>query len=456
MSNREKSYNEDLEWIHGLGRFGIKPGLERITALLEHLGNPHHSLHFVHIAGTNGKGSTAVMLASMLRTAGYEVGLYTSPYLLSFTNRMSVNGADINQDELIELVGLTRPLVEKISSDPMLGALTEFEVVTALALTYFARREVDLVVLEVGLGGRLDATNVVTPLLSIVTNVSLEHTEVLGDTVEKITAEKAGIIKQDRPLLTAAEDPLVVAVLKQRCQMLNASFNRVYFSKDGEADLPVDKPYAVLKNISEDGQYFSYRGYGLQLENVFIPLRGAYQVINAATALAAVELLEKEGFPVASESLRKGLSSTVWPGRLELLDRAPLLIMDGAHNPKAIEKLSEALPSYFSYKKLILVIGMLADKDTAAMLKHILPLADTVIFTRPVLPRAADPAELAAFAADHFNLQKEHYTIEEHGAALEKALQLAGPEDAVLVTGSLYTVSDIRSYYERRLRKEEV
>ncbi len=445
----EQRYREALEWIHGLGRFGIKPGLERITALLELLGNPHNSVPFVHIAGTNGKGSTAVMLATMMRAAGYQVGLYTSPYLLSFTNRMAVNGADIDHEELISLVEQTRPLAERISSDPKLGALTEFEVVTALALTYFARRKVDLVVLEVGLGGRLDATNVITPLLSIITNVSLEHTEVLGDTVEKITVEKAGIIKQGRPLLTAAEDPLVIGGLEQRCRQLEVPFNRVYSLDDCAVGLPEERPCAALQRITEDGQYFSYYGFKLQLENLFIPLRGAYQVTNALTALAAVELLEKEGFSVDESALRSGLAETVWPGRLELLGKEPLLIMDGAHNPKAIERLSEALPSYFNYDRLILVIGMLADKDTAAMLEHILPLADTVIFTRPILPRAADPADIAAFAVAHFNLQKEYYVLPEHGEALDRALELAGPEDAVLVTGSLYTVSDVRAYLKR-------
>ncbi len=452
MESKENRYLKALEWIHGLGRFGIKPGLERITALLELLGNPHREVRFVHVAGTNGKGSTAVMLASILRAAGYKVGLYTSPYLLSFTNRMAVNGNDINQEELIKLVDQIRPLADRISSDPGLGDLTEFEVVTALALTYFASQEADLVVLEVGLGGRLDATNVVTPLLSIVTNVSLDHADVLGDTVEKITVEKAGIIKQSRPVITASDDPVVLKGLEQRSRELNAPFYRVYFINDGKETSSLEKPYSFLQKITEKGQYFSYHGFNLQLDDIFIPLRGSYQVTNALTALAAVELLEKEGFFVDEESLRKGLKSVVWPGRLELLKRNPLLIMDGAHNPKAMEKLSEALPRYFNYQRLFLIIGMLADKDTAAMLKHILPLADTVIFTKPVLPRAKDPAEIAAYAGEHFKLKNKFYVAPEHGAALEKALSLAGPKDAVLVTGSLYTVSDIRAYYKKRLQ----
>ncbi|MGM0689000.1 MAG: bifunctional folylpolyglutamate synthase/dihydrofolate synthase [Bacillota bacterium] len=444
-----KRYREALNWIHELGRFGIKPGLERITILLDMLGNPHHQLRFVHIGGTNGKGSTAAMLASILRSAGYSIGLYTSPYLLSFTNRMAVDGADIGHDQLVKLVDQIRPLVDKISSDEELGPLTEFEVVTALALTYFAHRKVDLVVLEVGLGGRLDATNVVTPLLSIITNISLEHTEVLGSTVEAIAAEKAGIIKQGRPLLTAAENRRALTTIEEHCNELDSPYYRIYPARAAAGEIITEKPVAILQKITTGGQYFSYRGFLLQLDDIFIPLRGTYQLDNAATALAAVELLDEYGFNTNESAIRSGLANTNWPGRLEVLREKPLLIMDGAHNPAAIEKLAEDLPRYFNYEKLILVIGMLADKDTAAMLEHILPRADVIIFTRPILPRAADPAEIAAFAVNYYALRDNYMIIQNHGEALEKALEIAAPGDAVLVTGSLYTVSDIRAYWQQ-------
>ncbi len=445
--DKEQLYMKALEWIHGLGRFGVRPGLERISALLEMLGNPHHRIRFVHIGGTNGKGSTAAMLASALRAAGYRIGLYTSPYLLSFTNRMAVNGNDIDHGELIELVNQAHPLVENISSDPRLGPLTEFEVVTALALTYFSRQDVDLVVLEVGLGGRLDATNVVDPLLSIITNISLEHTDVLGNTIEAIAAEKAGIIKEGRPLLTAADDQKVLNLFQGRCENLNASFNRVILLPGHMALGTVQTPYAVQGRITEDGQFFDYSGIELQLKDLFIPLRGAYQVINAGTAIAALEILKKENIIVDENSIREGLAVTNWPGRLELLSKNPLLIMDGAHNPAAMKKLAESLPAYFRYNKLILVVGMLEDKDTGAMLRDILPLADTVVFTKPTLPRAAEPSELADFAVKNLNLGNSYQVLDEHGRAIDIALELAGPEDAVLVTGSLYTVSDVRAYW---------
>jgi len=445
----EERYRSVLEWIHGLGRFGSKPGLERIEALLGLMGNPHHRVRFVHVGGTNGKGSTAVMLASILRSAGYRVGLYTSPYLLSFTNRMAVNGSDIEQQDLVELVDRVRPLVEEISRDQSLGEMTEFEVVTALALDYFASAEVDLVVLEVGLGGRLDATNVVTPLISIITNISLEHTAVLGSTIEAIAAEKAGIIKAEKPLLTAAEDQRALKVFRTRCRELKAPMYRVYPPPRRTNNKGHKRPVAVLKKIITEGQIFSYHGFSIELDDLFIPLRGRYQLNNASTALATLELLEKENYPAGETAVRSGLSETVWPGRLELLQKDPLVIMDGAHNPAAMEKLAEAVPQYFHYRRLILVIGILADKDIAAMLEHILPLAAVVIFTRPLLPRAADPRDVAGFATSHFKLQKDYITIQSHGEALDRALELAGPQDAVLVTGSLYTVSDIRAHWQQ-------
>jgi dihydrofolate synthase / folylpolyglutamate synthase len=441
------AYEAALEWIHGLGRFGNKPGLERMQALLEMLDNPHRKVPFIHIAGTNGKGSTAAMLASMLRFSGYRVGLYTSPFLLSFTNRLAVNNADIQKEELVDLVAKVKPLIEKIKSDPALGHPTEFEVVTVLAFAYFASVSVDFVVLEVGLGGRLDATNVVDPLLSIITNISLEHTDVLGDTIEKIAFEKAGIIKQGKPLLTAAEDQKALNVFKQRCAELNCKMYRVYPPLERIEATSPPGPLAILKKITTEGQYFDYFGFKLQLQDLFIGLRGRYQILNATTALAALELLFAQGFALDLKESGKGLAQTSWPGRLELLQSDPLVIMDGAHNPAAIEKLSEAIPDYFHFNRLILVIGILADKDMEAMLRQILPLADLIIFTRPTISRAAEPDSVADFARAKLDLQKEHLVIRDYRAALDRALELAAPDDAVLVTGSLYTVSDVRAHY---------
>lgn len=453
---QEQEYREALEWIHGLGRFGIKPGLERVNAMLELLGNPQFRSRFVHVAGTNGKGSTAAMLASILRAAGYAVGLFTSPYLLSFTNRMAVNNADIDQGELVRLVSRIKPIVKQLQNDPELGHPTEFEVVTVLALVYFATSGVDLVVLEAGLGGRLDATNIVTPLISIITNISLEHTDVLGHTIEEIAFEKAGIIKQGKPLITAAEDQRALGVFEKRCQDLDCPCYRVFPPREAAEQLVDQRPVSIMKQITEDGQFFDYYGFDHEQPDLFIPLRGKYQLLNAATALAAVELLGEDGFTISRAAILKGLAETYWPGRLELLQKEPLVIMDGAHNPAAMEKLAEAVPSYFKYKRLVLVIGMLADKDTAAMLKSLIPLSDIVIFTRPLLPRAADPQNIADYVADHLRLVKDYYVIKDYRQALDKAFALAEPEDAILVTGSLYTVSDIRAYYLLSKKPEQV
>ncbi len=449
--DQDHRYQEALSWIHGLSRFGIKPGLERMEAMLGLLGNPHRLVKYVHIAGTNGKGSTAAILAAVLSAGGYRIGLYTSPYLLSFTNRMAINGCDIKKTELSDLVDLIRPVVEEVSSDQRYGQSTEFEVVTVLALTYFASLKVDLVVLEVGLGGRLDATNVVTPLLSIITNIDLEHTEVLGDTLEEIAFEKAGIIKEGVPILTASEDPIVLSVIKNKADENNAELYSLFFSfQNGYQADKANKPVINGFAISSQGQSFSYNGFNTSYQDLFIPLRGRYQVYNAATALAALELIAGQGFKVDEKVIRKGLAEVIWPGRLELLNDNPLLVMDGAHNPAAMQKMAQAIPEYFNFERLILVFGIMADKDAVAMMSAILPLAEKVYFTRASIPRAADPNQLHAIALTRFQLNRDLMEIEEDiGNALGKALKEASPDDLVLVTGSFYTVSDARAYWSR-------
>ncbi len=449
--DQDHRYQEALSWIHGLSRFGIKPGLERMEAMLGLLGNPHRLVKYVHIAGTNGKGSTAAILAAVLSAGGYRIGLYTSPYLLSFTNRMAINGCDIKKTELSDLVDLIRPVVEEVSSDQRYGQPTEFEVVTVLALTYFASLKVDLVVLEVGLGGRLDATNVVTPLLSIITNIDLEHTEVLGDTLEEIAFEKAGIIKEGVPILTASEDPIVLSVIKNKADENNAELYSLFFSfQNGYQADKANKPVINGFAISSQGQSFSYNGFNTSYQDLFIPLRGRYQVYNAATALAALELIAGQGFKVDEKVIRKGLAEVIWPGRLELLNDNPLLVMDGAHNPAAMQKMAQAIPEYFNFERLILVFGIMADKDAVAMMSAILPLAEKVYFTRASIPRAADPNQLHAIALNRFQLNRDLIEVEEDiGNALDKALKYASPNDLVLVTGSFYTVSDARAYWSR-------
>ncbi len=447
MMNSNQHYSESLEWIHSLSRFGSKPGLQRMEAMLDMLGNPHRTVDYVHIAGTNGKGSTAAILASILSSAGYRIGLYTSPYLLSFTNRMAINGHDIGPDDLVDLVDLIRPTVEEVTVDERYGQPTEFEVVTVLALTYFARQKVDLVVLEVGLGGRLDATNVVTPLLSIITNVDLEHTEVLGDTVEAVASEKAGIIKPGVPVLTASEDQRVLNVIKNKASALDSPLYCLFAPPENRTG-KVDKPVFNLRVITDQGQSFDYSGFESSYSSLFIALRGRYQVCNAATALAAVELMAKQGFMVDEKAIRQGLAEIQWPGRLELLQENPKLVMDGAHNPAAIRQMARAIPEYFSFRRLFLVFGIMADKDAPAMMSAVFQLAHRIIFTRASIPRAADPTWLFKVALNLPGFDRDRgEVVADIESALDKALSEAGPEDMVLVTGSFYTVSDARAYW---------
>ena len=443
----EKDYEQAVAWIHSIGRFGMKPGLERISALLERFGNPQERLHFVHIGGTNGKGSTAAALASILQAAGYRVGLFTSPYFLSFTDRMVINGADIDGAELAELVSEVRPAVEAISKDPERGHATQFEVVTALAMLFFERRQVDLVVLEVGLGGRLDATNVVTPLLSVITNVTQDHTAVLGDTISAIAAEKAGSIKPAVPLVTATTDPAVLAVLQERCRALGAPLYRVLPREEARGGAEQENAaFYWRQGITPEGQRFAYRGFQRSFEDLFIPLRGAYQVANGATALAAAELLAGHAVAVDEEAMCRGLAQVTWPGRLEVVRRDPLLVLDGAHNPAAATALAASFPEYFNYRHLILVMGIMEDKDVAGVMRPLLPLARSVIFSRPDLPRAAAPGDLAAIAREHLGFTGPIAVEPAVKEAVQKALAMADPADAVLVTGSFYTISEARAH----------
>ncbi|MBS3943521.1 MAG: bifunctional folylpolyglutamate synthase/dihydrofolate synthase [Dethiobacter sp.] len=443
----EQKYLESLEWIHSIGRFGIKPGLERIYALMERLGNPHHHLKFLHIGGTNGKGSTAAVAASVLQAAGYQTALYTSPFLLSFTNRMALNGQDIAPAELVEIVAQIRPLVAEISADPRLGQMTEFEVVTALALTYFARRKPDIVVFEVGLGGRLDATNLVIPLVSVITNVNLEHTAILGNTVREIAREKAGIVKSGAPLVTAAEDEETLAVLEKKCRDLESPLYRV-LPANLLNSFPQNSVGYSRRKITVTGQFFSYRGLNQKLDDLFLPLRGHYQVINAASALAAVELICGQGFMVSEGALRRGLARTAWPGRLEQLSSDPFVILDGAHNPAAARQLAAAVSEYFQFKRLILVLGIMADKDIQEMLRELIPLADEVVLTRPSLSRAADPVILAGYIRQIPGFDKRVHVESDLSRALTLALSLASRDDAVLITGSLYTISEAKGLFK--------
>lgn len=426
-------YQEALAWIHSIERFGMNQGLERIEALLGYLGNPHKKLRYLHIGGTNGKGSTAALAASVLQAAGYRTGLYTSPYLNQFTDRMSIDGEEIPEDKLAELVSIVRPLAGRVAKDPLLGQPTQFEIVTAIAFAYFAAARPDIVVLEVGLGGRLDATNVVNPLVTVITTISLEHTGVLGKTVEAIAGEKAGVIKEGTSVVTQAKGN-AFAVIEEVCRQKNAPLYQL--GKDFSAEY-------VGGDL--EGQTFNYLGLSRNFIGLGIPLLGHYQIDNASVALSALELLGRKGFMLTENAFRFGLSRTRWPGRLEILRREPLVVIDGAHNLEAFQGLRQALPKTFSYKKMILILGILKDKAVEEILKEIIPLADKLIITRPDSPRAADPLHVKKIAAKLTNGQI--FVEEEIPAAIKRAFFLASSQDLVLAAGSLYLISEIRNHF---------
>lgn len=432
------NYEQALAWIHGIARFGMNQGLQRIEKLLDRLGNPHQKLNFLHIGGTNGKGSIAAFAAAVLEAAGYRVGLYTSPYLEKFTNRMAINGQDIAPGRLVELVEIIKPYVAEIAADPACGHPTEFEVVTALALTYFAQESPDLVVLEVGLGGRLDATNTVNPLVTAISTISLEHTHVLGPSVEAVAREKAGIIKEGSAVATQARGA-ALEVIAATCFQKNVPLYRL------GVDFRAEKTSGNL-----EGQTFDYYGLQHRFPQLRIGLLGSYQVNNAALALAALELLEKKGYPWPVEAIYEGLLHAKWPGRLEILQREPLVVVDGAHNMEAFQNLKAVLQHEFSYRRLILVLGLLSDKAREEILAEILPLADVLILTEPNSPRAAKAQVLERSAREI--MSGPVYARADITEAVQLALSQAEASDLVLIAGSLYLISDVRLLFKENFQ----
>jgi len=430
----DRSYQETIEYLFALQKHGVKLGLGNTERLMDIMGNPHRRFRSVHVAGTNGKGSTAAFLTGMLLAAGYRVGLYTSPHLVSFTERIRINGVPITEGKVVELARRVREGYEGRAGDsglpPALNP-TFFEVTTALAFTYFAEEAVDIAVIEVGMGGRLDATNVISPLVSVITNIDLEHTEFLGDTLELIAGEKAGIIKRNTPVVTGAVQPGVLQVIEREAArkaapvfLLGREFRANHIRPGGE-------------------QQFTYRGMRMSLEGLGIVLLGRYQVDNACLALAAAECLHAAGVTITEDAVRKGLAQSRWEGRLERVARRPDIYLDGAHNPASARLLARAVAELRpAYGRLMLVVGILGDKDVSGILAELIPLADRVIVTRPDYARALDPDALAA------KVRSLHPAVDTAGSvrqAIERAKSEAKADDLILITGSLYVVGDARA-----------
>ena len=422
----QNAYQQSLDYLYGLEKFGMIFGLAQVERILKAIGDPHREVQAIHIGGTNGKGSTAAMIASILQKEGYRVGLYTSPHLIQFTERIKVDGKEIEKEEVAALAEWMRERIEEAGITP---PFTFFDFTTAMALYYFSKRVVDLAILEVGLGGRLDSTNVVDPLLSIITNISKDHEAYLGKTTLKIAGEKAGIIKKGRPLITAATQPQVLRLFSKICREKGSPYFRV------------GKEFRYLWTEAGD---FHYEGLHRKLWGLHLNLKGFHQVINATTALGAMEVLEDLGYPVSADAMVEGLREVDWPGRLEIVTSSPKVVLDGAHNPAGALALRESLKKAFQYQHLILLIGVLKDKDFESILHLLIPLADHIILTKPNNDRSAPPFLLKkALGKDG----KRAEIIEDLKEAIEKGLSITGQEDLLCITGSLYTVGEARAYF---------
>ena len=415
------TYEEAIKYIHSINWEFCKPGLERIGELCERLGHPEKKLRFIHVAGTNGKGSFCSMTESVLRAAGYKTGLYTSPYIREFNERMQICGENISNAELTELTEYIKPIADSMTDKP-----TEFELITALAFEYFARNNCDVVVLEAGLGGRLDSTNIISdPVLSVITGIALDHTAILGDTVEKIAAEKAGIIKPGVPVVFGGEDESAARVIKEKADEKGSEFIRV--------------DYAKLKNINATLEETAF-DYGLHT-CISINLLGLYQPKNAAVVLNAVDTLNKYGFEISEEAIREGLKSAVWHARFEKVSAEPLIIFDGAHNPQGIEQAVRSIKHYFGENKVYLLTGVLKDKNYTEIAKMLSTVADRAFTLTPDSPRALSAEEYAEVLGSVGIDASAFGSIEKAlGAAKSAAAESGKP---LICLGSLYVYASL-------------
>lgn len=442
-------YTEAINYLYSLHKYGIKLGLNNMVKLMSLFENPHDSLPFIHVAGTNGKGSTAAIIAHMLKASGLKVGLFTSPHLVSFTERIRVNDKEITEDEVANLAA---EIKEKVSDSIAQGKIqnfspTFFEVVTAMALLHFKRKKADIAVMEVGMGGRLDATNIITPEVSVITNISYDHCEFLGYTLSEIANEKAGIIKRGIPVVTSLQEPEAMEVIKRK-------------SVAEEAELYVyGKDFlSVLKKEDTSGIYFDYKSSeGFTIHDLYLPLIGEHQMQNASVAIKAVMIALKRLSQVSkvlfqegniAKLIRNGLATTRWPGRLEIISEDPPILIDGAHNPGAAIALSNAIAKNFlhKYKKIILVLGIMADKDIKGIMRPLIPLAAEIILTSPNYKRAASAAKLVEAAAD-LGFPNVHAT-QSVKDAIEMAIKysrcrISGPA-LIVITGSFYTIGEAK------------
>ncbi len=422
---------EAIDYIESNTWSKTRLGLDRTRELLHLLGEPQKKLKFIHVAGTNGKGSSCAMLASVLAEAGYCCGLFTSPHIVQINERMQINGVSISDDDLISLVEIVKPIAESMQDHP-----SQFEIITAMAMLYFLRQKCDIVVLEVGLGGLLDSTNVIDkPEVAVITNIGLEHTEYLGNTLEKIASAKAGIIKRDCITVCYRGSQEVEKVFENKCKENNSKLIKAKFDS------------IKLISSSLKGQYFSYDG----LENLFIPLLGEHQLKNASVVIETIRALSTLGWNITDDALYKGLRNTVWIVRFELVDDDPLFIIDGAHNPQCVQELANTINKYLPKEKVTFILGVLKDKDYLSMIKSVLPYGENFICVTPDSPRALANEELK-YAIYSLGGKAIAVPSLKESIRIAKKLSQAKP---IVAFGSLYMVGLLRQEYLRQKKTGE-
>jgi dihydrofolate synthase / folylpolyglutamate synthase len=423
------SYKEALDWIHARLRLGIKPGLKRMEWMMDKLGSPEKKIQTIHVGGTNGKGSTVTYLRNILQAAGYNVGTFTSPYIEQFNERISVNGKPITDEELLHLANVIRPLADELE-ETELGGPTEFEVITAMSFYYFAEMgKVDVVVYEVGLGGRFDSTNILHPLASIITNIGLDHTNILGNSYEEIAFEKAGIIKEHTPIFTAVKHPGALKVIENQAEKMKAPIYRL------------NQEFSISEHQSlRKGEKFTLTTPTQDFKDFEISMIGQHQTENAALAVCAALYLNQEGsFPISDQAIREGLKKAYWPGRFEILSENPLVIIDGAHNEEGITALVKELSTRYKERHIHIVFAALKDKKLDEMIAKLDQVANQLSFVSFDFPRAAAAEELLKISQSANKLaidNWESYLLEE--------IQDLDPESMLVITGSLYFISEAK------------
>lgn len=442
MKNVEDAYKDALEYLYSFVDFSMQKAvtysparfkLERMQELVASLDNPQQAYPSIHVAGTKGKGSVCILCASSLLEAGYKVGLYTSPHLDDYAERIQIDGEFISHSELTQLVDEIKPFVAAIPE------LTTFEITTALAFMYFAKQKVNAAVIEVGLGGRLDATNVLNPKVSVITSISYDHTLLLGDTLTQIAGEKAGIIKPGIPVVASPQEEEAQLVIEKVTHERSSPLYQV-----GRDILYEEVSHSFKSQIIRVWCSAGDQNHPLKIS---IPLLGTHQMVNAATAYAALEVFGQQGINTNPEAIKRGFTKAFWPGRFEIVQQSPPVILDCAHNRDSALKLHQTLNEYYPGKRVILVFGASEDKDIPGMFIELMPLVNELIAVKSFHPRAIDPDKLEEMAQ---TFEHPVHCVEHIPEAMEKALQLVGKEGLVLVTGSIFVVAEARKYWEKK------